>query len=701
MQNFGRAVVKFRVPIVIVCVLLLIPSVLGMLNTRINYDMLDYLPSGMETVKGQNILLDQFGKGAFSLIIVEGMEPKDVSGLKKQIEKVEHVDKVIWYDDIADISVPMDILPGKLHDAFNSGNATLMAVFFNTSTSEDATIKAIQNIRAITGKQCFVSGMSAMVTDLKELCEKEEPIYVMIAVALACIVMMLLLDSWLVPVIFLVSIGMAILYNFGTNFFLGEISYITKALCAVLQLAVTLDFSIFLWNSYKEEKARCDDHREAMARAIGHIMRSIVGSSLTEIAAFLSLCFMSYMLGLNLGIVMAKGVLLGVAASLTLLPAMILLFDKPLEKTMHKPLIPRLDKLGGFVARRFWIFLIVFAVLVFPALYGYMHTDKYYELSKGLPKDLDYAVANSKLSRDFGISTTHMALVSSALPQKDMQEMIKKMDKVDGVKYTLGLNSVLGPDVPEEILPDSIKSDLENDQYRLLLINTKYNVASDEVNSQITKLSEILKSYDKGAMLIGEASCTKDMINMTDRDFKVVEIISIAAIFLIIAIVLKSVTLPVILVAVIEFSIFINLGIPYYTNLSLPFISPTCISTIQLGVTVDYAILLTNRYLRERSLGLNKYEAAKTAFTTSVPAIVASAFGLFAATFGVSVYSKIDMISSMCGLMARGAVISTFAVIFILPAMFILLDKAICKTTWLYGIHKSSSTLPANLEGMK
>ena len=699
MQNFGKNVVRYRIPIVIICVLLLIPSVLGMIHTRINYDMLDYLPSGMETVQGQNILLNQFAKGAFSLIVVEGMEPKDVAALKKEIKKVDHVATVLWYDDLADISIPMEILPSKYYDAFNNGNATLMAVFFDTSTSEDATIKAIQQVRSIAGKQCFVSGMSAMVTDLKELCEKEEPIYVMIAVALACIVMMLLLDSWLVPIIFLASIGMAILYNFGTNFFMGEVSYITKALCAVLQLAVTLDFSIFLWNSYKEEKAKFADHKEAMTHAINHIMRSIVGSSLTEIAAFLSLCFMSYTLGLNLGIVMAKGVLLGVIASLTLLPSLILVFDKVLEKTMHKPLIPRLDRLGGFVARRFWIFLILFAALVFPALFGYIHTDKYYELSKGLPKDLDYAVANDKLSRDFGVSTTHMALLSSALPQKDMNEMLKKMEKVDGVKYAIGLNSVVGTDVPEEIVPDSLKNDLENDQYRLLLVNTKYHVASSEINNQITELDKIIKSYDQKAMLIGEASCTKDMINMTDRDFKVVEIISIIAIFLIIAIVLKSVTLPVILVAVIEFSIFINLGIPYYTGLALPFITPTCISTIQLGVTVDYAILLTNRYIKERSLGHEKHAAAKTAFASAVPAIVASAFGLFAATIGVSIYSKIDMISSMCGLMARGALISTFAVIFILPSMFILLDKVICKTTWLYGVHKN--LLPVHQEELK
>jgi predicted RND superfamily exporter protein len=672
-----------------------------MIYTRINYDMLDYLPSNMETVKGQNILLDQFGKGAFSLIVVEGMEPRDVSALKEKIGKVKHVDNVIWYDDIADVSVPMEILPSKYYDAFNNGNATMMAVFFDTSTSNDATIKAIQDVRSVTGKQCFVSGMSAMVTDLKELCEKEEPIYVVIAVVLACIVMMLLLDSWMVPFLFLASIGMAILYNFGTNYFLGEVSYITKALCAVLQLAVTLDFSIFLWNSYKEEKVKFTDHHEAMAHAITHIMRSIVGSSLTEIAAFLSLCFMSYMLGLNLGIVMAKGVLLGVTASLTLLPSIILLFDKPLEKTMHKPLIPKLDRLGGIVAKRFWIFLIIFAVLVFPALYGYIHAEKYYELSKGLPKDLEYAVANEKLSNDFGVSTTHMALVSSGITQKDMKTMISQMDKVDGVKYTLGLNSVLGTDVPEDIIPNSIKGELQNDQYRLLLINTQYHVASDEINSQINKLDSIIKSYDKNAMLIGEASCTKDMINMTDRDFKVVEIISIAAIFLIIAIVLKSISLPLILVTVIEFSIFINLGIPFFTNVSMPFISPTCISTIQLGVTVDYAILLTNRYIKERSMGFNKYEAAKIAFTNAVPAIVASALGLFAATFGVAIYSKIDMISSMCGLMARGALISTFAVVFILPAMFILLDKVICKTTWLYGIHKTSSTLPVSLEELK
>lgn len=701
MLRFGKAVVKFRIPILIICFLLLIPSIFGFLSMKINYDMLNYLPSQMETVKGQNILLDEFGKGGFSFIIVEGMEQKDVAALKEKIETVKHVDSVIWYNDLADVSVPMEVLPSKYYDAFNSGNATLMAVFFDTSTSDSATMDAITQIRGIAGKQCFVSGLSALVTDLRNLCEQEEPVYVAIAVGLACAVMMLFLDSWLAPLIFLVGIGMAILYNFGTNFIIGEVSYITKALSAVLQLAVTMDLSIFLWNSYCEEKEKCSDHKKAMVQAIANTMRSITGSSLTLIAGFLSLCFMSYTLGFNIGIIMAKGVLLGVIGCATILPSLILVLDKPLNKTMHKALLPKMDKLWGFVSKRSWIFLVVFAVLVVPAFYGEQHTPTYYDLGKSLPNDMEFAIANSKLSQDFGIGTTHMALVSSGLSQKDTSEMIKKIEKVDGINEAIGLDSVIGTDVPEAVIPDSIKKILQDDKYKLLLINTKYNVASDEVNNQIGELSTILKSYDANSMLIGEASCTKDMIKLTDRDFKVVDIISIVSIFIIIAIVLKSASLPIILVSVIEFAIFINLGIPYYTGTSLPFITPICISTIQLGATVDYAILMTNRFVRERAQGNPKQEAVKITLSTSAPPIMVSGLGFFAATFGVALYSKVDMIRSMCELMSRGTLISMLCVIFVLPAMFILLDKFILKTTWLYRNKKAPVNLTIPMEDIK
>ncbi|SDN80876.1 efflux RND transporter permease subunit [Acetanaerobacterium elongatum] len=685
MTKISQFIVKFKIPILILAVLLMIPSVAGMANTRINYDMLNYLPSNLETIQGQDILLDEFGKGAFSLIIVDGMDAKNVAVIEKKIEAVESVDSVVWYDDIADISVPMKLLPSKYYNAFNNGSATLMAVFFQTSTSEEATMRAISQIRAITGRQCFVTGLSALVTDLKALCEKEEPIYVAIAVTLACAAMMLLLDSWIAPLIFLLSIGMAILYNFGTNIFVGEISYITKALSAVMQLAVTMDYSIFLWHSYCEEKDKYSDHRQAMALAITNTMRSVAGSSLTTVAGFIALCFMTFKLGLDIGIVMAKGVVLGVVSCVTILPALILLFDKPLAKTMHKPLLPPMERLSRLIARRPWVFLIVFAVLIAPAYYGYSHSNVYYDLGNALPKGIDYVIANSKLKDNFNIGSTHLALVDSKLSQKDTNEMIQQLNAVPGVKQTLGLDSVMGADVPEKIVPQTVKKLLQSDKHKLLLINSNYQVASDEVNSQIDALNKILKSYDKGSMLIGEAPCTKDMIRLTSHDFEVVNIISIVAIFIIIAVVLKSASLPVVLLVVIEFAIFINLGIPYYTKLSLPFIAPICISTIQLGSTVDYAILLTNRYIKERFSGLAKHEAAVVALNASIPSIIVSACGFFAATVGVAFYSNIDIISSMCKLMARGAIVSLLSVIFILPAFFMVFDKAICKTTWLYN----------------
>ena len=689
-MRFSKAVVKHRILILIVVLVLMIPSVLGMAGTRINYDMLDYLPEDMETVIGQNELLEDFGKGAFSFIIVEDMPAKDVAALKEKIEQVDHVETVLWYDSIADLSIPMELLPDKIYNEFNTENATMMAVFFDTSTSSDITMDAIREIRQIAGKQCFVSGMSALVTDLKDLCEKEEPIYVGIAVLLACVAMLVFLDSWLVPFVFLASIGMMILLNLGTNYFMGEISYITKALSAVLQLAVTMDYSIFLWHSYNEQRTRCDDNKAAMAVAIKETLASVVGSSITTVAGFIALCFMSFTMGRDLGIVMAKGVLLGVLGCVTVLPALILVFDKPLQKTKHKSLIPNMGGFAKGVVRIFPVFIVIFALLIPPAYYGYSKTNDevYYDMGQCLPEDMEYVIANSKLSEDFDIASTHMLLVDANLPAKSVRSMMKEMEQVDGVKYVLGLESVIGSRIPEEILPESITSILKNDKWELLLINSEYKVASDAVNDQISDLNTILKKYDESGMLIGEAPCMKDMIETTSHDFQVVNAISILAIFIIIALVEKSLSLPFILISVIEVAIFINLGLPHYLGQSLPFIAPICISTIQLGATVDYAILMTTRYKAERIRGNGKKDAVWTALSTSIPSIIVSGMGLFAATFGVAIYSDIDIIGSMCILMARGAIVSMLAVIFILPALLLLCDKIICATTW--GMRKKT-----------
>ena len=691
-MKFGKFVVKFRIPILIIALILLIPSVLGMLGTRINYDMLNYLPDDMDTVIGQEALLEDFNKGAFSFVIVEDMPPKDVSALKEKIEQVEHVDTVLWYDSFADISVPMEMLPDELYNAFNTENATMMAIFFDTSTSSDDTMDAIREIRSIAGKQCFVSGMSALVTDLKDLCEKEEPIYVALAVVLACAAMMIFLDGWLVPFVFLASIGMSILLNLGTNYFMGEISYITKALSAVLQLAVTMDYSIFLWHSYNEKREQFSDHKEAMAAAIGDTLTSVIGSSITTIAGFIALCFMSFTLGLDLGIVMAKGVVFGVISCVTILPALILLLDKPLQKTRHRSLIPNMGKFSKGVVKIFPAFLALFVALVIPFYYGYSKTNDevYYDMGECLPQDIDYVIANSKLSEDFDIASTHMLLVDANLPSSEVRSMIDEMEDVDGVKYVLGLESVVGSLVPEDILPDSVRSVLKSNKWELLLINSEYRVASDAVNTQLDSLNAILKEHDLSGMLIGEAPCMKDMIETTGHDFQVVNMISIIAIFVIIALVEKSITLPIILVAVIELAIFINLGLPHFLGQSLPFIAPICISTIQLGATVDYAILMTTRYKAERHAGQDKRSAVTTALSTSIPSIIVSAMGLFAATFGVAVYSDIDIIRSMCMLMARGAVVSMFCVILILPAMLMLFDKLISVTTWGFCSKKSN-----------
>ena len=682
-MGFSKAVVKYRIPILILALVLLVPSVLGMVGTRINYDMLDYLPEDMDTVIGQNELLKDFGKGAFSFIVVEDMADKDVAALCDKLETVDHVETVLWYSSLADVSIPKELLPDEIYNEFNTDNATLVAVFFDSATSADVTMDAIREIRSIAGKQCFVSGMSALVTDLKDLCEKEEPIYVGLAVLCATFAMLVLLDGWLVPFVFLASIGMMILLNLGTNYFFGEISYITKALSAVLQLAVTMDYSIFLWHSYNEQRLHYSDPKEAMAHAIHDTLTSVVGSSITTVAGFAALCFMTFTLGRDLGLVMAKGVVFGVIGCVTVLPAMILVLDKPLQKTRHKSIIPDMSKFAAGVTKVFPVFLVIFALLIPPAYYGYDKTNDevYYDMGECLPEDMEYVIANSKLSEDFDIASTHMVLVDANLSSKSVRSMIKDMEDVDGVKYVLGLESVIGSRVPEEILPDSLREILKSDKWELLLINSEYKVASDKVNEQVASLNTILKQYDPTGMLIGEAPCMKDMIETTNHDFQVVNAVSIIAIFVIIALVEKSISLPFILIAVIELAIFINLGLPHYLGQSLPFIAPICISTIQLGATVDYAILMTTRYKAERLAGHDKRASVNTALGTSIPSILVSGMGLFAATFGVALYSDIDIISSMCMLMARGAIVSMLCVIFILPALLMLCDKLVCVTT--------------------
>lgn len=692
MQKFGRGVVKLRVPILIVSVLLLIPSIFGFVSTRINYDILSYLPSDIETMKGQDIMLDEFGKGGFSLVMLDGMNDKDVEKVKEKIEKVDHVCDVLWYDTLADVSLPKEVLPDDIYDFFNTDNSTMMAVFFDEATSADGSLEAVKEIRSIAGEQCFVSGMSSVVEDIKDLTMQEAPMYVVIAVILTSIILALTMDSFLIPLFFMLSVGMAIIYNMGTNFIQGEISFITEALAAVLQLAVTIDYSIFLWHSYKEEKEKHPgDNKEAMAVAIGKTITSVVSSSITTVAGFLALCFMSYELGMDMGIVMAKGVVIGVICCITVLPSMILVFDKALEKTMHKDLVPSLEKPSKFIIKHHAAFIVLFIVVLIPAVYGQINTNVYYNLTDTLPKDLNSVIANSKLDEEYHMATTHMLLVDADMQPKEVNSMLDEMGKVDGVSFSMSLDTLIGPSIPREIVPDSVTKILKSDKWQLMLIGSEYKVASDEENAQIDELSKILKSYDKDGMLIGEAAATKDLIDITDHDFKVVNIVSIAAIFIIILIALRSVSLPIILVAVIEFAITVNMGVPCFTNTTIPFIASVVIGTIQLGATVDYAILMTTRYKTERNAGKDKHEAVTIALTTSMKSIMVSALGFFASTFGVGVYSSVDMISQLCTLMSRGAIISMITVICILPSMLMLFDKVIINTTM--GMKKKENKL--------
>ena len=688
--KFGKWVARHRIVILIIGVLLLIPSAIGMIKTRINYDILSYLPEDIETMKGQDVLMDEFGKGGFSMVMIQGMSDKDVAATKKKIEAVDHVADVVWYDTIADISIPKEVLPDDLYEFFNSGDSTLMAVFFDDTTAGDGTLNAIEEIRKITDKQCFVSGMSAVNLDIKNLSNEESVMYVVIAVLLVSIVLAVTMESFLMPVFMMISIGMAILYNMGTNIFLGEISFITKALSAVLQLGVTMDFSIFLWHSYQENQERFPgDKNRAMGHAISNTITSVVGSSLTTVAGFLALCFMSFTLGLDLGIVMAKGVVLGVIGCVTLLPSLILTFDKAIEKTRHRDIIPSLDRIAKFIVKRWWVFLVLFAILIAPAIYGYTHYNVYYNFDTMLPEDSASVIANSKLSEEFDMNSTHMLLVDADLPSKDVNLMVNEIKKTDGVSFALGLDSLVGTAIPQEVIPDDVKSILKSNNWQLLLVGSEYKTASDEVNNQITELNNIVKKYDKDAMLIGEAPATKDLISIMDTDFKMVSTVSIGVIFILIAIVLKSISLPVILVTVIEFAIFVNMGIPAYTGTVLPFIASIVIGTIQLGATVDYAILMTTRYKKERSKGKDKKESVYIALSTSMKSIMVSAMGFFEATVGVGLYSKMDMISSLCILMSRGAIVSMFTVILLLPSMFMLFDKLICKTSMGFKPKKS------------
>ena len=685
MEKLGRGIVKARIPILVISILLLIPAALGYINTRVNYDILYYLPKEIDTMQGQDILLEEYQKGAYAIVVVDGMHGRELTKLEDKIENVDHVAKLISYNSIVGGDIPLEMIPEKLRSQFYNSDkdSTMLAIFFDDTTSSDGTMNAIKEIRKVTDGQCFISGMSAVVTDTKTLSEKETPISVLIAVILACIVLALFMDSFLVPVFFMLSIGIAIVYNLGSNYFMGEVSYITKALAAVLQLGVTLDYSIFLWHSYKEMKEEYgDDHKEAMAHAIASTITSVVGSSITTVAGFIALCFMSFTLGMDLGVVMAKGVVFGVICCVTVLPALILTFDKALEKTMHREILPaRFDKLAGFIVNHAWIFIVIFVALLGPAIYGYQHTNVYYDLADTLPANLDCSIANKKLEENFDVNSIYMILADSELNSKDANKMMTEIKDLDGVTFALGLDSAIGNEIPKELIPESLKSELVSDKHQIMMVGSDYKVASDEINNQITTIQDIAKKYDSTSMVIGEAPCTKDLITITDTDFKRVSAVSIGAIVVIILLVFKSISLPVVLVAAIEFAIFINMGLPYYLGTTIPFIASVVIGTIQLGATVDYAILMTTRYKRERFAGATKKEAITTALSTSIPSIIVSALGFFAATFGVGLISSVDMIGSLCSLMARGAIVSMIVVIFVLPSLFVLLDKIIIHTS--------------------
>ncbi len=680
MKKLGERIVKARHVILIVSILLLIPAAIGYFNTRVNYDLLYYLPDGIDTMEGQDILMDEFHAGAFGIVMVDKMDDNNVSKLIEKMKKVDHVSKVLWYDSFADSGIPKTMLPDNVYDAFNKGTSTIMMVIFDDTSSGDGTMKAIKEIRSVTKHQCMISGISAIVTDTKDLSEHETPIYVCIAVLLSVIILSLLMDSFMIPIFFLLSIGMAIVYNLGSNFIVGEISYITKALAAVLQLGVTMDYSIFLWHSYEEQlEINGGNNKKAMSNAITATISSVVGSSITTVAGFIALCFMSFTLGLDLGVVMAKGVVLGVIACVTILPSMILVFDKAIQKTKHRQLLPDFKRIPGFITKHYKVFVVLFVLLLIPAIYGERNAKVYYDLSLSLPDSLESVSAQNRLSKDYELGSANIILLSTETPKKDIKNLLDKVKKVDGVQTALGMESFLDGSVPDSFIPEKLTSELKSDKHEMMVFMSEYKTGSDEANTQCNEVEKIIKKYDKSGMLVGEAACTRDLIKITNKDFATVSFVSIFLIFLIIALVFKSITLPVILVFVIEFAIFINMGIPYYTGAVLPFIASIVIGTIQLGATVDYAILMTNRYKVERRMGKDRKLAAKDALTATIKSVIVSACTFFGATFGVGVYSSIDMISSLCLLMARGAVVSMLCVICILPAMFIVFDKLIVK----------------------
>lgn len=684
MVKFGKFITKHKLFILILGVLLIIPSMIGMVKTRVNYDVLSYLPDSLETVSGQDIMVDEFGMGAFSMVIVENMDNKDVVALKEKLEKVDHVEKIIWYDSVADISLPTDMLPNELKEALFNGDATMMIALFDNTTSSEDTMQAVTDMRNMVKDQAFISGMSGIVTDIKNLVQAELPVYIVIAGILALIVLLITMESIVTPVLFLLCIGLAILYNMGTNIFLGQISYITQALTAVLQLGVTMDYSIFLLESYQANKVRFDNDKErAMAHAISNTFKSVVGSSITTVAGFAALCFMTFALGRDLGIVMAKGVIIGVIVCITLLPSLILFFDKWIDKTTHRAIFPNFHKSSAFITRHRVIPLLIFAILFVPAFYGNNHVKVYYNLDQGLPQDLDSAIANKKLEEKFNMNNMHILLLKNGLSSKEKNDMKNEIEKVDGVKWVLGMNSIVGANVPDDMIPNKYKDMLKSDNWELQFICSDYKTATDQVNAQIASINDIVKKYSKDSMVIGEAPLTKDLQDVTDVDLATVNYLSIGAIFLIILLTFKSISLPVILVSVIEFAIFLNMSFPYYSGTELPFVASIVIGTIQLGATVDYAILMTTRYHKERVVNQKtKKEAVEIAHKTSMKSIIISGLSFFAVTFGVSAYSSIDMINAICTLLSRGAVISTISVILILPAMLYLFDKVICKTTW-------------------
>ena len=681
MIKVGKWIAKHKVLIVLIGLVLLVPSVLGIAATRVNYDILSYLPESLETVEGQDIMVDEFGMGAFSMVVVENMEMKDVAALKAKFENIDHVEDVLWYDSVADLSFPVDMLPSKIKDVFFKGNATMMIALFDNTTSSDAAMEAVTEMRKIATKECYISGMSGVVTDIKNVALEEMPIYVVVAAVLSFLVLCLSMDSLVVPILFLLSVGLAVLYNLGSNIFLGSVCYITKSLTAVLQLGVTMDYSIFLLNSFEAYKKKYEDKDRAMAHAIADTFKSVAGSSVTTIAGFLALCVMTFALGRDMGIVMAKGVVIGVICCVTILPAMILLFDKAIEKTRHKALIPSLDRASEFITKHYKVWIIVFLVLLFPAIYGNNHTQIYYNIDKSLPATLPSNVANEKLKDEFDMSTVHMVLLKEGLDSQQKTEMLNKMDKVDGVKWALGLNSFIGPTFPESMLPSDLKSMLASDDYEIQFICSEYSSATDECNAQLAEIQKIVKEYSPESMVIGEAPLMKDLQDTTDVDLQRVNILSIAAIFMIILLVFKSISLPFILVAVIEFAIFVNMAIPYYQGVTLPFVASIVIGAIQLGATVDYAILMTSNYQKQRHLGKSKKDSVSIAHKFSMKSIIISGCSFFAATFGVALYSKVDMIGSICTLLARGAVVSTIVVLVVLPAMFMIFDPIIVRTS--------------------